>query len=74
MLHPLPTLEPTVIRLSSYVQDQWNEGTGETAVLVNPSTEEAVAETTTNGIDMAAALHHARTVGGPALRALTFAQ
>jgi oxepin-CoA hydrolase/3-oxo-5,6-dehydrosuberyl-CoA semialdehyde dehydrogenase len=63
-----------VIRLSSYVQDQWAEGTGETAVLVNPSTEEAVAETTTNGIDMAAALAHARDVGGPALRAMTFAQ
>ena len=63
-----------MIRLSSYVQDQWVEGTGEPAVLVNPSTEEAVAATTTAGIDMAAALDHARTVGGPALRAMTFAQ
>ncbi len=63
-----------MIRLSSFVQDQWTEGTGDTAVLVNPSTEEAVAETTTGGIDMAAALAHARTIGGPALRAMTFAQ
>lgn len=63
-----------MIRLSSYVQDQWVEGTGEPVVLVNPSTEEAVAATTTEGVDMAAALDHARTVGGPALRAMTFAQ
>jgi phenylacetic acid degradation protein PaaN len=63
-----------MIRLSSYVQDQWIEGTGDPAVLVNPSTEEAVASTSTEGIDMAAALEHARSVGGPALRAMTFAE
>jgi len=63
-----------MIRLSSYVQDQWVEGTGEHSVLVNPSTEEALAETSTAGIDMAAAITHARDVGGPALRAMTFAQ
>ena len=38
-----------MIRLSSYVQDQWVEGTGEQSVLVNPSTEEALAETSTSG-------------------------
>jgi len=63
-----------MIRLSSYVQDQWVEGSGTPAVLVNPSTEEEVASTSTEGIDMAAALAHARDVGGPALRAMTFAQ
>ena len=63
-----------MIRLSSFVQDQWKEGTGDHAVLVNPSTEEPVAETSTEGIDMAAALAHARTVGGLPLRELTFAQ
>mgnify|MGYP001287289931 CR=1 FL=1 len=63
-----------MIRLSSFVQDQWKEGTGDHAVLVNPSTEEPVAETSTQGIDMSAALEHARTVGGPALREMTFAQ
>ena len=60
-----------MIRLSSYVQDQWNEGTGEPSVLVNPSTEEAVACCTTAGIDMEAVLEHARSVGGPALREMT---
>ena len=63
-----------MIRLSSYVNDQWKEGTGDHAVLVNPSTEEPVAEASTSGIDMASVLEHARTVGGPALREMTFAQ
>ena len=63
-----------MIRLQSFVNDSWVDGTGETAILVNPSTEAAVAETTTGGIDMAAALSHARDVGGPALRALSFAE
>lgn len=63
-----------MIRLSSYVQDQWVEGTGTPAVLVNPSTEEEVASTSTEGLDLAGALEHARTVGGPALRAMTFAE
>ena len=63
-----------MIRLQSYVNDAWVDGTGDTAILVNPSTEAPVAEATTGGIDMAAALAHARDVGGPALRALSFAE
>jgi hypothetical protein len=61
-------------RLSSYVAGQWIEGTGPQSTLVNPATEEALAETSTGGIDMGAALAHARDVGGPALRALSFAE
>jgi oxepin-CoA hydrolase/3-oxo-5,6-dehydrosuberyl-CoA semialdehyde dehydrogenase len=63
-----------MIRLQSFVNEAWVDGSGEPAILVNPSTEEAVAETTTGGIDMAAALAHARSVGGPALRQLSFAE
>jgi 3,4-dehydroadipyl-CoA semialdehyde dehydrogenase len=63
-----------VIRLQSFVCDSWVSGTGDTAILVNPSTEAPVAETTTGGIDMAATLTHARTVGGPALRSMSFAE
>jgi oxepin-CoA hydrolase/3-oxo-5,6-dehydrosuberyl-CoA semialdehyde dehydrogenase len=43
-------------------------------VLVNPSTEEPVAEASSEGVDFAAALAFARDVGGPALRSRTFAQ
>lgn len=61
-------------RLQSYVSGRWESGTGTPRPLLNPATEEQVAETTTEGIDFAAALTYARDVGGPALRALTFAQ
>lgn len=59
--------------LASYVAGTWVEGTGSPVTLYNPSTEEPVAQTSTEGVDFAGALEHARTVGGPALRALTFA-
>ena len=65
----MPTL------LKSWVQDRWVAGEASgNATLYNPSTEETVAEGSTAGIDMGAAAEHARTVGGPALRELTFAQ
>ena len=60
--------------LSSYVQDGWVAGKEPFATLVNPSTEEPLAQTSTAGIEMGALLDHARAAGGPALRELTFAQ
>lgn len=46
---------------------------GATTPLLNPATEETVAETGTSGIDFGTALRFAREVGGPALRDLHFA-
>src|SRR5437899_4165420 len=60
--------------LKSFVQDTWVEGREPFATLVNPSTEEPLARTSTAGIDMGAVVDHARSAGGPALRELTFAQ
>ncbi len=60
--------------LSSFVLDRWTAGNAPLATLVNPATEEAVAQTSTGGIDMGAVLDHARAHGGPSLRELTFAQ
>jgi len=60
--------------LGSYVQDRWVTGKAPFATLVNPATEEPLAQTSTAGIEMGAALDHARSRGGPALRELTFAQ
>ena len=60
--------------LASYVKGSWVEGKGAPATLVNPSTEEPVAQTSTEGIDFSGALAYARDRGGPALRALTFAE
>ena len=62
------------IRIESYVEDRWATGEGEGGALVNPATGERLATASTAGIDMGAALRHAREVGGPAVRALTFAQ
>src|SRR5262245_2196301 len=61
-------------RLESYVAGAWVSGSGKQQILVNPTTEEPLAETSTEGIDFKAAVDFARTHGGPALRALTFAQ
>jgi 3,4-dehydroadipyl-CoA semialdehyde dehydrogenase len=65
---------PRVQKLQSYLGGKWVEGSGDGAILVNPATDEPVARSTTEGLDLASALAHARQVGGSALRALTFAQ
>ena len=60
--------------LASYVGGQWVKGSPGGQTLVNPATEEPLASASSEGIDLAAALAHARTKGGPALRALSFAE
>jgi oxepin-CoA hydrolase/3-oxo-5,6-dehydrosuberyl-CoA semialdehyde dehydrogenase len=60
-------------QLRSFVSGDWHAGRGQAIELLNPATEEVLATTSTEGLDFAAALEHARTVGGPRLRALGFA-
>ncbi len=60
--------------LKSYLQGQWKEGSGKKSPLVNPSTEEVVAECSTEGLDLVAAVAFARERGGASLRKLTFAE
>ncbi len=67
-------MQTTPIQLQSYLCDQWQTGNGEVEELYNPSTESLIATTCTTGLDFDAAFDHARTVGGPALRAMTFAE
>ena len=62
------------IRIESYVESRWVTGEGQGSPLVNPATGETLAIASTTGVDLGAALRHAREVGGPAVRALTFAQ
>ena len=61
-------------QLQSYLCDQWQVGIGHAEELFNPSTEELIATTCTTGLDFESAFDHARTIGGPALRAMTFAE
>ena len=60
------------MKLESYVRDHWQAGSGVGVALTDASTGEFVASASSAGIDFAAVLQHARRVGGPALRALTF--
>jgi 3,4-dehydroadipyl-CoA semialdehyde dehydrogenase len=60
--------------LESYLGGKWVRGSGVETELVNPVTGEVVATASAKGVDLAAALDHARTPGGPALRALSFAE
>ncbi|SDX16499.1 oxepin-CoA hydrolase / 3-oxo-5,6-dehydrosuberyl-CoA semialdehyde dehydrogenase [Hydrobacter penzbergensis] len=59
-------------KLENYILGKWIPGDGEGQSLFNAVTGEQVASATTKGIDMAAALQYARTVGNPALRKMTF--
>jgi oxepin-CoA hydrolase/3-oxo-5,6-dehydrosuberyl-CoA semialdehyde dehydrogenase len=60
--------------LASYLCGRWLSGPQPTHILVNPATEAPLASASSDGLDHAAALAHARDVGGPALRALSFAE
>jgi oxepin-CoA hydrolase / 3-oxo-5,6-dehydrosuberyl-CoA semialdehyde dehydrogenase len=62
------------MRLSSYAQGRWVEGTGKPALLVNAATAEPIAEATSEGLDIRGMLDYARTTGGPLLRRMTFHQ
>ena len=63
-----------MITLQSYVQGRWVDGSGDAKTLHDPATEAVLGQVHAGGIDFAGVLAHARDVGGPALRALTFPQ
>src|SRR5262245_6144593 len=63
-----------MLQLRSYVSGRWVAGSGAPQTLLNPTTEEPLAQASSEGIDLKAALHYARTTGGPALRAMSFAE
>ncbi len=58
--------------LESYAAGSWYRATDEGTPLLDAATGEEVARISSTGLDLAAMTDHARTVGGPALRALTF--
>jgi 3,4-dehydroadipyl-CoA semialdehyde dehydrogenase len=63
-----------MLELRSYVGARWVAGTGAQQTLLNPTTEEPLAHASSEGVDLKAALDYARATGGPALRAMSFAQ
>src|SRR5688572_8810547 len=63
-----------MLELRSYISARWVAGTGAAHTLLNPTTEEPLATASSEGVDLQSALQYARTAGGPALRAMTFAE
>src|SRR5262249_40527718 len=62
----------TVLR--SYTEGSWRSPSGDGAPLLDAVTGDEVARISSEGIDFGAALRYGRSVGGPALRELTFHQ
>jgi len=60
--------------LESYLSGAWRRGEGVDTELVDPVHGNVLATASARGLDLKAALNHARKRGGPALRALSFAE
>jgi oxepin-CoA hydrolase/3-oxo-5,6-dehydrosuberyl-CoA semialdehyde dehydrogenase len=58
--------------LESYAAGRWYAASTEGHPLLDAATGEEVARISSAGLDLGAMAHHARTVGGPAIRELTF--
>jgi len=61
-----------MMQLQNYACGQWVGGSGKQAELLDASTGELVATTSSGGLDFGAMLHYARETGGPPLRKMTF--
>ena len=61
-------------KLGNYITGQWITGDGDGQLLYNAVTGQPFAAATTKGLDFAAITDHARKVGNPALRKMTFHQ
>ena len=60
--------------LESYVGGRWHRAGAEFVPIHDPTTEEPIAQASSNGVDFEAALDHARSIGGVRLRSMTFAE
>lgn len=60
------------LMLKNYAQDQWYEAIGGLADILSAVDGSVVARTGSQGLDFAAMLDHARTVGGASLRRMSF--
>src|SRR6267143_4947516 len=70
----LKSTEVPRMKLPNYVSGQWSEGTGPGEMLIDPVTADELANISSEGVDLEAALAFARTQGAPALRQLTYVQ
>ena len=59
-------------KIKNYILGKWIEGSGEGKPLYNAVNGEIIGYATSQGIDFKEVLNYGRTVGGPALRKMTF--
>ena len=62
------------MNVQSFAEGRWCEGNGSAAELFHAVTGEKIGEVSSDGLDFAGVVRHARTVGGPRLRRMTFHQ
>ncbi|MGA7539494.1 MAG: phenylacetic acid degradation bifunctional protein PaaZ [Steroidobacteraceae bacterium] len=60
------------MQLQSFIAGRWQAGVGTAVALRDATTGEVIANASSDGLDVSASLTHAREVGGPNLRRLTF--
>lgn len=60
------------VKLKNYALGAWMEGEGDGQILYHAVNGNQIAMASSKGLDFGAMLHYARTVGGPALRKMTF--
>ncbi len=60
------------MKLGNFVRDQWIDGDGDGRALLSAVDGRPLANITSDGLDFGSMLTHARSVGGPALRKMTF--
>ncbi len=60
------------MKLQNYASGQWIAGEGEGQALFNAITGDEIATASSKGLDFESMMNYARSVGGPALRKLTF--
>ena len=60
------------MKLQNYASGKWVAGEGDGQTLYNAITGETIATASSKGLDFSEMMKYARTVGGPALRKLTF--
>ena len=60
------------MQLESFIAGRWQGGAGSAATLRDATTGEVIASASSEGLDFAAMLDHARRVGGANLRRLSF--
>ena len=59
-------------KLQNYITGKWITGDGDGQILYNAVNGEAIATTTTRGLDFKSIVDYGRKVGNPALRKMTF--